>query len=151
MEKNSYIYFQKLNIKNLDYTKLEKIGAGHDGIVYRYNEFAIKILKHNEKYIEENNLMTLNKAIFFEENLSLKRFVVPIDIVFNEEERYIGYTMKYLHDITKDNKTSFHRRTGEYKCSSLMQTIIDLREDIDSITSYNIVLRLIWEIQEELC
>ena len=79
--------------------ELEKIGAGHDGYVYRFNDRALKILKYDIKLRKEKRLMTFDKAIYFRNKLNLERIVHPIDILLDEDGIYTGYVMKYVDNL----------------------------------------------------
>ena len=58
---------------------LEKLGAGHDGIVFRYGDKALKLLKYDVTLRRKKGLMTYDKAIAFSDNLDLRRITNPID------------------------------------------------------------------------
>ena len=45
--------------------ELEKIGSGHDGIVFRFNNLALKLLKYDITLRKHKPLMTYDKAIAF--------------------------------------------------------------------------------------
>ena len=85
-----------------DIYALDKLGAGHDGLVFRFNAKALKILKYDYKVRRERNLMTWDKAIYFRDNLRLRRIACPIDVFFDEEEKFAGYVMDYYDDVTKE-------------------------------------------------
>lgn len=111
---------------------LEKIGAGHDGKVYRYGKKALKLLKYDIDIRKVKKLMTFNKAIFFRDQLSLKRIEKPIDIILNEDGIYIGYVMNYLEG---ENDISI------FGLDSLQRVVEDLTEDFNELTSHNIVAK----------
>ena len=60
---------------------LPKLGAGHDGRVFRFNNKALKLLKYDISLRKEKDLMTFAKATYFLDELNLKRIVKPIDIL----------------------------------------------------------------------
>ena len=77
---------------------LPRIGAGHDGYVFKFNDKALKLLKYDISLRKEKRLMTFAKAVYFQEELDLKRFTKPIDILLDEEGVYSGYVMEYLEE-----------------------------------------------------
>ena len=49
--------------------ELEKIGAGHDGYIFRFNNQVLKILKYDINLRKQKGLMTFDKASYFKNNL----------------------------------------------------------------------------------
>ncbi len=93
---------------------LKKIGAGHDGIVFKYGNRALKLLKYDIHTREYKGLMIFKKAIFFQQNLSLKRIENPIDIMLDVNGVYIGFVTNYLDDITQNNVLAKDINRGSY-------------------------------------
>ena len=83
-----------------DISALPRVGAGHDGRVFKFNDKALKLLKYDISLRKEKNLMTFSKATYFLDELDLKRIIKPIDILLDSEGVYTGYVMEYLDDVT---------------------------------------------------
>lgn len=122
--------------------ELQKLGAGHDGEVYKYKNFVLKLLKYDLEIRKRKGLMTFDKALFFQEELRLLRIARPIDILLDSDGNYTGYVMKYLEDLSnpKINKKT-PKSIGEYYIEDLISSIIDLRKDFESLSSKNIIGR----------
>lgn len=122
--------------------ELQKLGAGHDGEVYKYKQFVLKILKYDLEVRKARDLMTFDKALYFQEELSLIRITKPIDILLDADGNYTGYVMNYLEDLSnpKINKKT-PRSIGEYDIDDLISSIIDLRKDFERLSNKNIVGR----------
>lgn len=83
-----------------DLHKLEKIGSGHDGIVWQYGNQAIKELKYDANTRLQKNLMTFEKAQFFIEwSSKFKRIKMPTDILFDKNGCYTAYVMDLIEKI----------------------------------------------------
>ena len=123
---------QVKNIKNLP-----KIGAGHDGIVYKYQNKVLKLLKYDISHRKQQNLMTFEKAIYFHDKLTLQKITKPTDILLNKDGIYVGYVMDYLEDITKKtNKTP-----GDFTCEDLLESTKILKEDTINLTENKVAIR----------
>lgn len=132
---------------NLEYIpnvyELPKLGAGHDGEVYKYNNLVLKLLKYDLEVRKTRGLMSFDKALYFQEELDLKRFTKPIDILLDENGVYTGYVMNYLEDLSNPriNKKTIKKSTGDYNVQELISSIIDLRKDFDFLSKKNIIGR----------
>lgn len=120
---------------------LEKIGAGHDGIVYKYGDIAIKILKYDVNFRKKKNLMTFEKVNYLIENLELNRIVMPIDIILDEDGMYSGYVMSFIDDLYSDKKkgTPQYKGPGEFSKLYLVRSIQELYDDFLQLTNNNII------------
>lgn len=71
--------------------KMEAINSGgSEGIVYKYNNQAIKIFKSN--YMSLNKL----KKIKILKNMEMEHFQLPQEVIINKVFNPIGYTMDYV-------------------------------------------------------
>ena len=122
---------------------LKKIGAGHEGIVFKYGNRALKLLKYDIHTREYKGLMIFKKAIFFQQNLSLKRIENPIDIMLDVNGVYIGFVTNYLDDITSQEKigTPRYKDTGQFTCGDLICAARELEEDFDNLTQNNVLAK----------
>lgn len=123
--------------------QLEKVGAGHDGYLFRYGDKVIKVLKYDISTRKQKKLMTFEKAIYFQNELRLKRITQPIDIVLDTDGMYNGYVMNYLEDITLEQKktTPLYRNPGDFTCGELIHSGRELEEDFEQLTNKGIVAR----------
>lgn len=115
---------------------LEMVGSGHDGQVFKYQNRVLKLLKYNIETRKNKNLMTFDKAIYFEKNLILKRITTPIDSMLDINGIYIGPVMEYLDDVTSEKKkgTPRYKKTGDFTCGDLVCSVLDLEEDFNELT-----------------
>lgn len=124
-----------------DINALPKVGAGHDGIVFRLNDKALKILKYDIDLRKEKNLMTFSKATYFLDELNLRRIVKPIDILLDSEGIYTGYVMDYLEDVTSTKKkgTPIYREPSDFSCGELIHSMHDFIDDFNELTRKNVL------------
>ena len=122
---------------------LQKVGAGHDGLVYKYNDdIVVKILKHDVEERKIKNLMTFQKANYFCENLKLKRIAVPIDMALDSDGIYTGYAMKFLDDLSKmDEKSPNYKATGDFTCGNLIYAANELKDDFNQLTKARVAVK----------
>lgn len=121
---------------------LEKLGAGHDGIVFRYGDKALKLLKYDVTLRRKKGLMTYDKAIAFSDNLNLKRITNPIDTFSDVDGNFIGYVMNYLDavNVHKKEGTSLYKRPTEFTCSDLFDSLLELALDFENLTDNKILV-----------
>lgn len=124
-----------------DISALPRVGAGHDGRVFRFNDKALKLLKYDISLRKEKNLMTFSKATYFLDELDLKRIIKPIDILLDSEGVYTGYVMEYLDDVTNPKKkdSPIYREPEDFSCGELINSIHDLIEDFNELTRKNVL------------
>ena len=135
MERESkLVIFRSANIKIPNIYELPKIGAGHDGYVFKYEDKAVKLLKYDIDERRQRDLMTFKKALYFEENLNLKRIASPIDTILDEDGKYTGYVMRYLHDITKPSPNSEIKKIDDFTCGDLFTAIDELQIDVNELS-----------------
>lgn len=115
---------------------LPRLGAGHDGRVFRFNDKALKLLKYDISLRKEKDLMTFAKATYFLDELTLKRIVKPIDLLLDDEGTYTGYVMDYLDDVTDSKKkgTPIYREASDFSCGDLVRVMHELNEDFNELT-----------------
>lgn len=119
---------------------LDKVGAGHDGVVYRYGDLVFKVLKYDISERKAKDLMTFEKATYFVHNLHLKRVAQPIDILLDSDGVYTGYVMKFFDDVTKDKESPYYQTTGEYQMRDLHHSIDELEEDVSSLSDQKVLI-----------
>lgn len=122
---------------------LPRFGAGHDGIVFRYGDLALKLLKYDIETRKVKGLMTFQKAKFFTEELELKRYVQPRGIMLDEDGVYCGYSMDGLEDVTLEKKrgTIEFMERGDFSVSELRTAIDELEQDGEQLTAKKIVAK----------
>ena len=120
--------------------ELEKIGAGHDGYIYRFHDYALKILKYDIKLRKKRGLMTFEKATYFRNHLNLQRITQPIDVLLDEDGVYTGYVMRYVDDLTSVKKkgTPQYRNPGDYSCGDLVYSWEVLADDFQQLSDNGI-------------
>jgi len=141
MKENEILFFLS-NGNSINISQLPKVGAGHDGKVYKYGDLAIKFLKYNIDYRKEKHLMTFEKTLYFKEKLHLKRIVKPNDILLDEDGIYSGYVMNYIEDlnnkrISKEN----YKEPGSYTCKDLLRAIVELEEDFNELSKNKVLAK----------
>lgn len=134
--------FRSSNYKLIqDIYGLEKIGAGHDGIVYRYNNLVFKVLKYDIDKRKEKDLMTFEKATYFANNLNLTSITTPIDILLDSDGVYTGYVMRYFDDVTKNEKSPYYQKIGKFQMKYLQQSIDKLEKDVSILSDKKILIQ----------
>ena len=134
-QNKTYVFRSSLEVVP-DIFSLPRIGAGHDGYVFRFNNKALKLLKYDISLRKEKRLMTFTKAVSFQDELDLKRFAKPTDILLDEEGVYSGYVMDYLEDVTSEDKKDLpiHRSIVDFTCGELVHTANQLEEDFAELS-----------------
>lgn len=117
--------------------KLDRVGAGHDGFVYRDGDMAYKVLKHDIDERREKGLMSFDKVRTFQE-LDVKRIIKPTDVLIDEDGRYAGYVMRYFEDLTKDPESPTYRRIGDFSCGDFIKSVYELEDDFAELTRHGI-------------
>ena len=119
---------------------LPRIGAGHDGIIFRFNNKALKILKYDITLRKEHGLMTFEKVLYFKDCLNLQRITQPTDILLDQDGVYTGYVMPYIEDLTslKKKGTPRYRQPGDFSCGDLIESWDLLEQDFSQMTANHI-------------
>ena len=134
------VIFNNGNIYIDNIFELEKIGSGHDGIVFRLNNLALKLLKYDIASRKDKSLMTYDKAIAFMNQLNVKRTAKPLECMFDEDGIFCGIVMNYIFDVTKSTDLSIRKDSGDFTCSELMECVYDLYDDFSSFTENRILV-----------
>jgi len=121
---------------------LQRIGAGHDGYVFRLGNKVLKLLKYDIEHRKVKGLMTFQKAVHFKDELDLKRITKPVDILLDEDGVYSGYVMNYIEDISSDKKKNnpIYKASGDFTCGELINAIYDLAIDLNELTKNKVVV-----------
>ncbi len=121
---------------------LERIGLGDYGVVFRYKDKVIKLFRQDINYRKENKLMTLDKALYFKNELNLKRIAQPIDMLLDSDGIYSADAMNYLEDVTLDNKNKgFSKQPGEFTCRDLICAISEFQDDFHELTEKKVLAK----------
>lgn len=123
-----------------DVTALPKLGAGHDGYVFKYKNRALKILKYDIARRKDQDLMTFAKAKQFRDCLKPKRITNPNGILFDEDGIFCGYSMKFLDDITKKSGNQ-SKQPSEFTTSDLLTAIDELESDTFELSRNKILMQ----------
>ena len=113
--------------------KLDRVGAGHDGFVYRDGEIVYKVLKHDIDERKERGLMSFEKARAFS-TLEVKRIIKPIDVLIDEDGCYAGYVMQYYEDLTKNLSSPRFKNIGDFSCGEFIYSVNELECDFAELT-----------------
>lgn len=139
MEKKNYIKKTVIFANDFsvidDLHALEKVGAGHDGIIYRYGDDAIKELKYDIETRKKLGLMTFEKLQFFINwSKEFKRLVFPVDILLDEDGVYCAYVMDFIEQVDLEKYplvktsietflTSIHELYEDFEILNKMSTV----------------------------
>ena len=128
MEKTIFFRNSLTTIQNI--YDLERLGAGHDGFVFRFEDKALKLLKYDFQQRKEKGLMTFEKANYFQQELQLKRITQPVDVLLDIDGNYAGYAMDFLYDVIKSEE----KNIGDFTCEELVISSRELEEDFNLMT-----------------
>ncbi len=120
---------------------LPKLGAGHDGRVFRYGNLALKLLKYDIPTRAAKNLMTFAKAKYFRDELEPRRFINPYGILLDEDGVYCGYSMEYVEDLAKDPNSPNYKAPSSFTVEDLFCAIEDLEADTEEMTKKKVVMK----------
>ncbi len=124
-----HFYQNSEEIPNI--ASLERVGAGHDGIVFRYGDKALKVLKYDIRTRREKGLMTFEKAVYFQNHLQLKRILKPDGVLLDKEGVYSGYRMPYKEKTDKS--------LAEFTCQDFITFSEELREDFTKLAQKRVI------------
>lgn len=126
-----------------DVYKFERVGAGHDGYIFRFHDKAFKILKYDINLRKEKGLMTFEKALYFQKNLHLERITQPTGVLLDQDGIYVGYVMDYIDNLASDKKkgTPQFREPGSYSCGDLINSWTALTDDFEQLSSKGVLVR----------
>ena len=123
-----------------DVFALERVGAGHDGFVYRDGDIVYKVLKHGIDGRKERGLMSFDKARAFQ-TLDVNRFIKPTDVLIDEDGIYAGYVMKFYDDLSKEEDGVVRKQIGEFTCEDFLASVDELSSDVSELTKKGLVIK----------
>lgn len=134
--------FTGANFKEIpDVFSLERVGAGHDGFVYRDGDVVYKVLKHGIDGRKEKGLMSFDKAMNFQ-TLDVNRIIKPDDVLIDEDGVYAGYVMPYYEDLSKkDDDGVVKKQIGEFTVEDFLTSVSELCDDVSELTKRGIVIK----------
>ena len=134
--------FTGTNFKEIpDVFSLERVGAGHDGFVYRDGDVVYKVLKHGIDGRKERGLMSFDKAMNFQ-TLDVYRIIKPDDVLIDEDGVYAGYVMHYYEDLSKkDEEGIVKKQIGEFTVEDFLTSVSELCDDVSELTKRGIVIK----------
>lgn len=134
--------FTGTNFKEIpDVFSLERVGAGHDGFVYRDGDVVYKVLKHGIDGRKERGLMSFDKAMNFQ-TLDVNRIIKPDDVLIDEDGVYAGYVMHYYEDLSKkDEEGIVKKQIGEFTVEDFLTSVSELCDDVSELTKRGIVIK----------
>lgn len=140
-EKTVILTSNSLKIPNI--YKLEKVGAGHDGLVFKHGDQVLKLLKYDIQKRKEDNLMTYEKACYFMNELNTKRLTIPNDILNDEDGIYSGYAMKYVDDLNSEKKkkenSPLYKEKGDFTCGEILVSAEEIMDDFSELTKKKVL------------
>lgn len=86
---NKKVYLEKYGFINL--TDQNYIASGGEASVYKYSNYALKIYHDISKCIDEDKIKELSI-------ISSQNVLKPINLIYDEKQKYIGYSMNYAPD-----------------------------------------------------
>lgn len=115
---------------NLDFKKLQKqfISSGYEADVYRFNNLVFKFYKEIcFKYrLSETNIKKLSK-------IQTKRILLPKDVIYDENNKFFGYTMKYVKPIEKEE-------INEIKMDRILKELLLIKKDLLLLKENNVFI-----------
>ena len=134
--------FTGTNFKEIpDVFSLERVGAGHDGFVYRDGDVVYKVLKHGIDGRKERGLMSFDKTMNFQ-TLDVNRIIKPDDVLIDEDGVYAGYVMHYYEDLSKkDEEGIVKKQIGEFTVEDFLTSVSELCDDVSELTKRGIVIK----------
>ncbi len=124
-----------------DVFSLERVGAGHDGFVYRDGEICYKVLKHGIEGRKEKGLMAFEKAMQMQQ-FNVKRMIKPSDVLIDEDGVYAGYVMPFHDDLTKQQDDgTVRKQIGDFTCGDFLMSVEDLYDDVAELTRRGYVIK----------
>lgn len=123
-----------------DIFSLPKIGAGHDGLVFRYGKYALKYLKYDIPTRKEKNLMTFEKARLFRDSLDPEVLLNPIMLLQDTDGQYCGYGMQYVENLA-DPKNPNYKAPSTFSTEYLFNSIEGLERDEKDLSRENIIMK----------
>ena len=123
-----------------DVFALERVGAGHDGFVYRDGDVVYKVLKHGIDGRKEKGLMSFDKARAFQ-SLDVNRFIKPTDVLIDEDGVYAGYVMKFYDDLSKEEDGIIRKKIGDFTCEDFLISVDELSSDVSELTKRGLVIK----------
>ena len=111
--------------------------AGHDGFVFKYGDFALKLLKYDIEGRSKAKLMTFEKASYFCQNLKLKRVEAPRDVLLDRNGVFSGYVMRCVDNLASDKfkNTPIYKSPGDFTCGELLWAIAELGDDFMELSA----------------
>ena len=134
--------FTGTNFKEIpDVFSLKRVGAGHDGFVYRDGDVVYKVLKHGIDGRKERGLMSFDKAMNFQ-TLDVNRIIKPDDVLIDEDGVYAGYVMHYYEDLSKKDEDGIvKKQIGEFTAEDFLTSVSELCDDVSELTKRGIVIK----------
>lgn len=128
-----------INNKEIDTNKLELLGHGVDGLVYKCDDLILKINLSNRMTKEKFEDYSIIREQFLEDDIDVEysKIVLPKDVIYPTKDILVhgvqnslfGYTETYH----KENKEGINNFTIE----RFINELEDLRSDIHTYLTYN--------------
>lgn len=106
--------------------ELQLIHRGRDGDIYKYLDYAIKFVKVDLGKV--TYFMTIKKVRKFIEVFNHELLVSPKEIIYDRNQKYVGYSMKYIEN----------KGIKSLSCDVFLESAEKLRECFDLFTENGI-------------
>ena len=113
------------------------LNEGSSSTIYKYNDSVIKIYK-DKPIIDKLSIDTINLL----KNTRLNRIILPIDPIFDDDKKVIGYSSKYIDSSNFDYLYNMDGKSFKREIKYLMEDIKTLSKnhiEIDDLHLDNII------------
>jgi hypothetical protein len=127
---NRKVYLDNYGFINL--TDQNYIASGGEASVYKYSNYALKIYHDKTKCIEEEKIKELSL-------ISSNNVLKPINLIYDEKKKYIGYSMDYAPDTEPICKlfTKNFKYTNNISINDITELVKDIQKSISEIHKSN--------------
>lgn len=121
-----------INNKVVEYTDEELdywyLGEGNEGTCYIWKDKALKIYKP----FCSTDRLTEEEAAYLS-NIKTNRILLPIDLVYDENHKFIGYTTKFIQNRHRDT-------IKQLSIADIRKELEIIKEDIFTLSDNNVSL-----------
>lgn len=127
---NRKVYLENYGFISL--TDQNYIASGGEASVYKYSNYALKIYHDISKCIEEEKIKELS-------SISSNNVLKPINLIYDEKQKYIGYSMDYAPNTEPICKlfTKNFKSTNNISINDITELVKDIQKNISEIHKSN--------------
>lgn len=126
---------EKIVLDELYIKKLKMLGEGSEGTVYLYNDNALKY--YNQWHLRRENFDNKLAKLHELSKMNLDNYVLPKDLVYNENDKLRGFTMNYQ---PSDTDMFDYMRSDKYSLDQKIELIKKLEKLIKKAHEKNMTL-----------